>query len=33
LNNPGAGFVESVFTFADHCRDGGVAERLPDLVG
>jgi hypothetical protein len=32
LNSPGAGFVESVFTFADHRRDGVVVERLPDLV-
>jgi hypothetical protein len=33
LNSPGPGFVESVFTFADHRREGGVVERLPDLVG
>jgi hypothetical protein len=32
LNRPGAGFVESVFTFADQRRDGGVVERLLDLV-
>jgi hypothetical protein len=32
LNIPGAGLVESVFTFADHRREGGVVERLPDLV-
>lgn len=32
LNRPGAGFVESVFTFADHRRLGGVVERLPDPV-
>lgn len=32
LESPGAGFVESVFTFADQRRDGGVVERLPDLL-
>jgi hypothetical protein len=28
LNSPGAGLVESVFTFADQRRDGGVVERF-----
>jgi hypothetical protein len=32
LNSPGAGFVESVFTFADHRRDGGVVDRFPDFA-
>jgi hypothetical protein len=31
LNIPGAGLVESVFTFADQRLDGGVVERLPDV--
>ena len=32
LNRPCSGCVLSVWTFADHRLDGGVAERLPDLV-
>jgi hypothetical protein len=32
LKSPGEGLVESVFTFADHRREGGVVERLADLV-
>jgi hypothetical protein len=33
LKRPGPGLVESVFTLADQRFDGGVVERLPDLVG